>query len=124
VEALDAQPAVAKFDELAGSRHVAFTLDVPTTPGDTIVAASLTVSLRAIGSATADNVWLDSTASPQTFASLGWNPISTTAPTVRTLEVSPTLLLDGRLNVALGSNCAVDYAVLHVQVQKLQPSVS
>ena len=124
VEALGVPPAVAKSDELVGGRHVAFTLDFTRTPGDTIVAASLTVSLRAIGSATADSIWLDGTSSPQTFASLGWNPVSTTAPTVRTLEVSPAMLSDGRLNVALGTNCAVDYAVLHLQVQKPQPSVS
>jgi autotransporter-associated beta strand protein len=124
LEALDALPASANFDQLSGSRHVAFTLDFPRTPGDTVVAASLTVSLRAIGSAATDGIRLENTTSPQTFASLGWNPISTTTPTVRTLEVSPSMLSDGRLNVALGTNCAVDYAVLHLQVQKAQPSVS
>jgi hypothetical protein len=122
VEALDALPAFAKFDYLAGSRTIACTLDFPLDPGDTVVAASLTVSLRAVGTAAADNIWLDSTTSPRSFASLGWTPISTTAQTVRTLEVSPSLLADGRLNVALGTNCAVDFAVLHLQVQKAQPA--
>ena len=122
VEALDALPAFAKFDYLAGSRYIACTLDFPLDPGDTVVAASLTVSLRAVGSAAADNIWLDSTASPQSFASLGWTPISTTAQTVRTMEVSPSLLADGRLNVAFGTNCAVDFVVLHLQVQKAQPA--
>jgi autotransporter-associated beta strand protein len=124
VEAIDALPAFAKFDYLAGSRYIACTLDLPLDPGDTVVAASLTVSLRAVGSATSDSIWLDSTTSPQSFASLGWTPISTTAQTVRTMEVSPSLLTDGRLNVALGTNCAVDFVVLHVQVQKAQPGTT
>ena len=124
VEALDALPAFAKFDYLAGSRYIACTLDFPLDPGDTVVAASLTVSLRAVGSAASDNIWLDSTSTPQSFASLGWTPISTTAQTVRTMEVSPSLLTDGRLNVALGTNCAVDFVVLHLQVQKAQPGTT
>ena len=122
VEAISALPADAKFDYLVGNRYTAFTFDFPLDPGDTIVAASLTVSLRAISNAAADSIWLDSTSNPQTFASLGWTPVSTTAPTVRTMEVTPALLADGRLNIALGTNSAVDFAVLHLQVQKAQPS--
>ena len=122
VEAIGAPPADAKFDFLVGNRHTASTLDFSLDPGDTIVAASLTVSLRGIGSAAADSIWLDSAASPQTYASLGWTPISTTAPTLRTMEVSPSLLADGRLNLAFGPNTAVDFATLHLQVQKAQPA--
>jgi autotransporter-associated beta strand protein len=124
VAALGAPPAAAKFDELAGNRYIACTLDFPLDPGDTIVAASLTVSLRGIGNAATDSVWLDSTTNPQTFASLGWTPVSLTAPTVRTVEVAPALLADGRLNFACGPNSAVDFLTLHLQVQKAQPSVS
>lgn len=120
VEAIGAPPADAKFDFLVGNRHTACTLDFALDPGDTIVAASLTVSLRGIGSAAADSIWLDSVASPQTYTSLGWTPISTTAPTVRTMEVSPSLLADGRLNLAFGPNTAVDFATLQLQVQKAQ----
>ena len=122
VEALDALPAESTFDTLVGNRYSAFTFDCPLDPGDTIVAASLTVSLRAVGSATNDSLWLDSTSSPQSFSSLGWTPVATTAPTVRTMEVAPALLADGRLNIALGTNSRVDFAVLHLQVQKVQPS--
>jgi autotransporter-associated beta strand protein len=124
VEAIGAPPADPKFDHLAGNRHTACTLDFTLDPGDTIVAASLTASLRGIGSAASDSIWLDSTASPQTYASLGWTPVSTSAPTVRTMEVSPSLLADGRLNLAFGTNTAVDFAVLHLQVQKAQRSSS
>ncbi len=124
VEALGPLPADAKFDYLVGNRYTACTLDFPLDPGDTIVAASLTVSLRAITSAEADNIWLDSTTNPQSYASLGWTPVSTAAPTVRTMEVSPSLLADGRLNLAFGTNTAVDFATLHLQVQKAQRSTS
>ncbi len=122
VEALSALPADSMFDYLVDSRHTAFTFDFTLDPGDTVKAASLTVSLRGVGSADADSIWLDGTGSPQSFASLGWTPVSTTAPTVRTMNVDPALLADGRLNVALGEHSAVDFAVLHFQVQKAQPS--
>ena len=122
-QAIDATPANALFDKLTGDRRTAFTFDFTLDPGDTVVAASLTVSLRAIGAnSDDDDLRLDSTGSVQTFASLGWTPISTTAPTVRTVEVNPVLLGDGRLNVALGDDSAVDFAVLHLQVQEAQPS--
>lgn len=124
VETIGPPPADARFDHLVGNRHTACTMDFPLDPGDTILAASLTVSLRGIGSAASDSIWLDSSASPQTYASLGWTPVSTTAPTVRTMEISPALLSDGRLNLAFGTNTAVDFAVLHLQVRKAQRSSS
>jgi hypothetical protein len=40
---------------------------------------------------------------------------------MRILEVHPSLLADNKLNVALGDDCAVDFAVLQMQVQKKQP---
>jgi hypothetical protein len=122
VEAIGASPADAKFDYLVGNRHTACTLDFSLDPGDTVVAASLSVSLRGIGNAGSDNIWLDDTTSPQSYASLGWTPISTTAPTVRTMELTPAMLADGRLNLAFGTNTAVDFVVLHLQVQKALPA--
>lgn len=122
VEAIGASPADAKFDYLVGNRHIACTLDFPLDPGDTVVAASLSVSLRGIGNAESDNIWLDDATIPQSYASLGWTPISTTAPTVRTMELTPAMLADGRLNLAFGTNTAVDFVVLHLQVQKALPA--
>ena len=123
VQAIDSTPADALFDKLTGDRRTACTFHFTLDPGDTVVAAALTVSLRAIGANSGDDdLRLDATTSVQTMASLGWTPISTTAPTVRTVEVSPALLADGRLHVAVGDDSAVDFAVLHLQVQKGQPS--
>jgi Pectate lyase superfamily protein len=122
VQGIDATPADALFDEFTGNRRTAFTFTFTVDPGDTVVAASLTASLRAIGADSGDDdLRLDATAGAQTFASLGWTPVSTSAPTVRTVEVSPALLADGRLDVAVGDDSVVDFAVLHLQVQKAQP---
>lgn len=115
--------ADSKFDSLTGNRLTAFTVDCALDPGDTIVAASLTVSLRAMDpAASTDSISLDGIGNVQSFASLGWPPIGTTGSTVRSLEVDPALLDDGRLNVALGTHAVVDFAVLHYQVLKSQPA--
>ncbi len=119
IDALGGAPADALFDKISANRHTAFTFDFPLAAGDVVVAASLNVSLRAVNSgADDDRLYLDETASPQTFADLGWNPIATGVPTVRQVEIDPALLADGRLNVALGEDTAVDFAVLHLQVRK------
>ncbi len=118
-------PADAKFDFLTGSRRTAFTFDFALDPGDTVVAASLSVSLRDIGGGSADDlIFPDDVASGQSYASLGWTPVSGTGSTVRTMAVDPALLADGRLNVALGADSAVDFAALHFQVRKAQPATS
>ncbi len=115
--------ADSKFDYLVGGRSTALTFSCALDSGDTVVAASLTVSLRAVDAASSDdNLLLDSTANSQTFSSLGWTPIATTGSTVRTIEIDPALLSDGKLNVALGPNSVVDFAVLHYQLQKSLPS--
>ena len=117
VEGMSTLPADSLFDYVAGNRYAAFSFEVPLSPGETVVAASLTVSLRAVGSADADSIWLDNHTAPISFASLGWNPVSTTASTVRTMEIPPALLGDGKLNVAVGDDASVDFAVVHLQVQ-------
>ncbi len=123
VDAMTSLPVDAKFDYLVGNRYNAFTFDFALAPGEAVVAASLTVSLRAIVSAATDSLWLESTASPLSFTSLGWTPVATAGSTVRAMEVDPALLADGRLNVALGDDCSVDFAMLHLQVVKAPPNV-
>jgi hypothetical protein len=123
VKSLGPTPADSLFDYLVGGRMTAFTFDLATDPGETIVAASLTISLRAIGAGSEDDtILLDDTANPQTLSSIGWTPVSTAGSTVRTMEVNPALLEDGKLNVALGPDVVVDFATLQFQVGKAQPS--
>ena len=112
----------SKFDYLVGGRTTAFTFTPPIDAGSTVVAASLTISIRAVGNTASDFVMVDTTNTPMSFSSLGWTPVSTNSSSVRTLEVDPSLLSDGILNVAVGTNSAVDFAVLHMQVQKSQPT--
>jgi len=121
VQTIDATPADSVFDDPSGNRRKAFTCNFTLDPDENIVAASLTLSLRATGANSADDdLRLDAVGSPQSLSSLGWPPLSTTAPTVRTIEVNPALLADGRLNVAVGADSAVDFAVLHLQVKDIQ----
>lgn len=69
----------------------------PSPPGDTVVGASLTVSLRGINGAESDNdrIWLDGTSNPQSFTSLGWTLISIPGSSMRRMEIPPALLADG-----------------------------
>lgn len=112
------------FDYLVGNRHTAFTFNVGLDPGDMVVAASLTLGLRAAGGLPDNDILrLDSTTNVLAMADLGWNPVPSTGPVVRTTAIDPGLLADGRLNVAVGDDLAVDFAVLHFQVQPALPPV-
>jgi hypothetical protein len=111
----------ANFDALAGNRWVAFTFRFGLAANEQVKAASLVLGLRAIGSASTDALYLDTTAAPLSFNSLGWS-IATTGSTVETIEVDPALLADGRLNVALGDDTAVDFATLQLQVAPILPA--
>jgi hypothetical protein len=125
VEALDALPAAALFDTISTRRHTAFSLSFTLDAGDTVVAAALTVGLRAVGStadAADDTLRLDDTTAPLAYPALGWSPLSPDGSASRTLAVDPALLADGRLNVALGPDSAADYAVLLLQIAKAMPT--
>jgi len=125
VEAVDALPAASLFDATTIRRHVAFSFSFSLDPGDVVVAAALTVGLRAVGSTAAasdDTLRLDDLATPLSCAALGWMPISADGSASRTIAVEPSLLADGRLDVALGPDCSVDYAVLLLQVAKSLPA--
>ena len=108
------------FDVVANNQWVPFTFNYSLSVTDRIVAATLSLSMKAASSAAADDLlYLDSTNSPLTFASLGWIPISTTTnPTVKVLDLSSHLglLADGKLNVALKNDVGVDWAMLELQV--------
>lgn len=110
----------ASFDNLSSNRWVAFTFDFALATNEQVKAASLTLSLRVLGSASSDVLQLDSVTNQFTFAALGWS-IGTSGSSVQTLELDPALLTDGRLNVALQDDTAVDFAVLHLQVAPMIP---
>jgi autotransporter-associated beta strand protein len=119
-----AVPTDTLHDHLTANRRRAFTMEFTPASGESLAAATLTLGLRATGS-TSDNdrLFLDSTTAPLTFTSLGWTPLSTTASTTRTVEIDPTLLADGRLNLAVENDTAIDFAVLHLQIRKPGPAL-
>lgn len=111
-------------DHLTANRRRAFTLQFTPVPGESVASATLSLGLRATGATSADDrLFLDSTTSPVTLSSLGWTPLSTTASNVRTMTLDPALLADGKLNVAIDNDSAVDFAALHLQIRKSGPAV-
>lgn len=117
--------AVNGFDVIANNQWVPFTFNFSLSATDQIVAATLTVSLRAASGAAADDVlYLDSITNAFTLASLGWTPVSTsTNPTVKVLDLlgQLDLLADGKLNVALKNDVGIDWALLQLQVAPVLP---
>lgn len=121
VQTAAAGAAVNGFDVAAGNQWVPFTFNLTLAPNEQIIAATLSLAMRAANSASAnDGLYLDSLTNAFTFANLGWNPISTVAtnPTVKVLDLSAQieLLMDGRLNVALQNDTGIDWALLELRV--------
>jgi autotransporter-associated beta strand protein len=113
--------AINGFDVAANNQWVPFTFNYGLSGTEQVVAATLTLSLRAASGASAnDALYLDSTNNASSLAGLGWTPISSSAtnPTVKVLDLSGqlALLADGRLNVAIQNDVGIDWALLELQV--------
>lgn len=113
--------ALNGFDVTAANQWVRFTFNFSLAATDRVVAATLSLSLKAASAAAADDVlYLDRLTNAFSLAGLGWTPISTVTnnPTVRVLDLSGQLgwLADGQLNVALQNDVGVDWAMLELQV--------
>jgi len=114
-----ATAALSNFDNLSNPQTIPFTFNFSLDPGDQIVGAVLSFGLRATASDLSNNrIYLDSLTDNPTFASLGWTNIASTGTTTKVLNLANRLssLQDGRLNVAIQQNTAVDWAVLNLQV--------
>lgn len=108
---------VAGFDSQASPQIIALSFNVPLAPGERVVGAALGFGLKASGVATAgDWVWLDDASHETPFGDLGWLPLTTND--TRILDLSPhlALLQDGQLHVAVGTQTAVDWAVLNLEI--------
>jgi hypothetical protein len=112
--------AINGFDVVANNQWVPFTFNFTLATNEQVVAATLSVALRAASTASANDVlYLDSMSNALPLASLGWTPISTTTnPTVKVLDLSGQLglLADGKLNLAFQNDVGVDWALLQLQV--------
>jgi len=109
------------FGVVTNGHWVPFTFNFQLASNETIVAASLSLSmLAATNNDTNDVLYLGSLTNSFLFSNLGWFPPSTvsTNPTVETLDLSGQLglLASGQLNVALQNDAGVDWAELDLEV--------
>jgi hypothetical protein len=110
---------LSNFDNLTNPQAIPFTFDFPLDPGDQIVGATLSFGLRATAADLSSNrLFIDSLTDNPTFASLGWIDIATTGTTTKVLNLASRLstLQDGRLNLGILQNTAIDWVVLNLQV--------
>ena len=110
---------LSNFDNLSNPQAIPFTLNFPLASGEQIVGATLSLGLRATSSDVSGNrIYIDSLTDNPTFASLGWSDIATTGTTSKVLNLASrlSLLQDGRLNLGILQNTAIDWVVLNLQV--------
>jgi len=127
------------FDYLSNDYGALFTWVFSLAPNEQVIAASLTVRMRALHSlVTNDRIDLEPTRGARSdtffrydFADLGWLPITTTGGDTRTIDLGNAfgcydhttvadnllpLLQDGKFNVMVHDDVAIDYATLTVEV--------
>jgi autotransporter-associated beta strand protein len=110
------------FDVVTNNHWVPFTFNFSLAPNEHVVAATLSLSMRATNSAVADVFYLDGLTNAFAFAGLGWLPVSTSPlasnATTRVLDLTGQvgLLANGQLNVAIQGDIGVDWALLELQV--------
>ncbi len=110
---------LSNFDNLANPQAIPFTFNYTIDPGDQIVGATLSFGLRATATDLSTNrLFIDSVTDNPTFASLNWTDIATSGTTTKVLNLSSRLntLQDGRLNLGILQNTAIDWVVLNLQV--------
>jgi hypothetical protein len=111
------------FDDLAGNKNVAFTIQHQLDSGERVIHASLALSLRQGQSGSAANDFIrlfDTTSAHQlTFNQLGWvSQINTTTPFVGFIDMGAYLdqLQSGSVNVQVGNRTGVDWAMYNATV--------
>lgn len=112
------QGRTGTFDSLQGGRWVAWTHTFHLSPGERILSATLHVSLRGLTDrAVGGELILDSLENRQPL-SRHLGAIATTGSTMLRLDLADDLarLADGRLNLAIRDQVAVDWSVLELRV--------
>lgn len=111
--------AVNGFDFVATNQWIPFTFIFSLSTTDQIVGASLALAMRSVsGNSPNTELFLDTVASSNRFANLGWSPIGAgTNTTARVLDLGNqlNLLADGKLNVAVAGDVGIDWAILEIQ---------
>jgi hypothetical protein len=125
VDAATSQP-LRGFDVVAGNQYVPFTINFALGPTEQVYGATLSIGLKAGGGLPGNDVaMLDSTSNKVALSSLrGGAP--GTAATARVVDLGNQLelLQDGRLNVCLSDDTAVDWAQLNLIVGPKRRTVS
>jgi hypothetical protein len=108
-----------EFDIVHQTQWVAFTFTFPSYPGEQIVDASLTLGLRFLGPPPATSgmelLYLETVDVAHLFSNLDWD-VATNGSSAHTIRIAPGDLSDGKFNIAIGPHCAVDFAILNMQV--------
>jgi len=111
---------VSGFDIVTNNHWVPFTFNFTLGTTDRVVAAALTLALRGHNANATNRVlYVEGTTNKVSFTSLGWPSLATgTNTTVGVLDLRSQLglLSDGKLNVAVADDVAVDWAMLELQV--------
>ena len=130
---------VEGFDDLSANHALPFTFQFDLVPQEQAVGGSLTIAMRALpGAVGNDRIDLepDRGAVAETFfrydfTDLGWLPISDQGTSTRTIDLGNALgcydhpdvgdnllplLEDGRFNVMVHDDVAIDYATLTIEV--------
>ena len=112
------------FDFINNNHKVPFTFQFPLAPGEQVVGATLTVALA--GDSDEELLFLNADATTQwmfTYGAIGWNPISPTQPTVRSVDMADILgtsylflLEEGQLTAYINDDVWCDWARLDMEV--------
>jgi hyaluronate lyase len=109
---------IGTMDDTRTGKWIPWTHNFTLDSGDTILSATLWVGLRSTGTGWTDDViYLDSPTQPVSLSSLG-AALSGTSTSVVRLDLGPYLnaLSDGKLNLALSGDTAVDWSMLELRV--------
>ena len=109
---------IGTMDDTGTGKWIPWTHNFTLDSGDTILSATLWVGLRSTGTGWADDViYLDSSTQPVSLSSLG-AALSGTSTSVVRLDLGPYLaaLSDGKLNLALSGDTALDWSMLELRV--------
>jgi hypothetical protein len=109
---------IGTMDDTRTGKWIPWTHNFTLDSGDTILSATLWVGLRSTGTGwTDDVVYLDSPTQPVSLSSLGASLTGTSTSVVR-VDLGPYLaaLSDGKLNLALSGDTALDWSMLELRV--------
>jgi hypothetical protein len=110
---------VQGMDAAATNKWVPLTFNFNLAPGEQVASATLSLGMKATNSShSANRVYFDSLSSSKTVSELKWGTLSTSGISAKTVDLTPYLasLQDGKFNLAVNNDLAIDWAALNIQV--------